>query len=172
MAGTSRASGAATPALRVLAAAGVEHTVRAYDHDEAAARRAGGFGPEAAAALGVDARRVLKTLVVDVDGALAVAVLPVGERLDLRAAAAALGGRRAALADPQRAQKATGYVVGGISPFGQRRALPTAVDASALDHTTVLVSAGRRGLDVELAPGDLVRLSGAVVAPVAARQPG
>ena len=157
---------AATPALRALADAGVEHVVRAYEHDAAAAQRAGGFGPEAAAALGVDAQQVLKTLVVDVDGALAVAVVPVGERVDLKAAAAALGGRRAALADPQRAQKATGYVVGGISPFGQRRALPTVLDSAAAAHPTVLVSAGRRGLDVELAPGDLVALTSAVVAPI------
>ena len=161
------APGTATPALRALAAAGVQHTVRSYEHDAAAAAAAGGFGPEAAAALGVDAQRVLKTLVVDVDGALAVAVLPVGERLDLKAAAVALGGRRAALADPQRAQKATGYVVGGISPLGQRRALPTVVDAAAAAHPTVLVSAGRRGLDVELAPGDLVAATSAVVAPIA-----
>lgn len=157
---------AATPALRALAEAGTEHVVRAYEHDAAAAAAAGGFGAEAAAALGVDAQRVLKTLVVDVDGALAVAVLPVGERLDLKAAAAALGGRRAALADPQRAQRATGYVVGGISPLGQRRALPTVVDAGVVAHASVLVSGGHRGLDVELAPGDLVALTSAVVAPV------
>ncbi len=157
---------AATPATSALAAAGVEHAVRPYAHDPAAAA-ADGFGQEAAAALGVAPERVLKTLVVAVDGRLAVAVLPVTGRLDLKAMAAALAGRRAAMAEPAAAERATGYVVGGISPLGQRRRLPTVVDASAAGHATVLVSGGRRGLDVELAPGDLLRLTGGVVAAIA-----
>lgn len=137
-----------------------------YDHDPAVAA-ADGFGLEAAAALGVPPERVLKTLVATVDGSLAVAVLPVTARLDLKALAAALGGKRAAMADPADAERATGYVVGGISPLGQRRALPTVLDAGAARHPTVLVSGGRRGLDVELAPGDLARLTKAVLADVA-----
>ena len=157
---------AATPATTALARAGVEHAVHPYAHDPAVAA-ADGFGLEAAAALQVAPERVLKTLVADVDGHLAVAVLPVTGRLDLKALAAALGGKRAAMAEPAAAERATGYVVGGISPLGQRRRLPTVVDASATGHPTVLVSGGRRGLDVELAPADLVRLTGAVVAAVA-----
>ncbi len=161
---------AATPALRALADAGVAHTVRAYDHDADAVAAAGGFGAEAALALGVTAERVLKTIVVSVDGSLGVVILPVGARIDLKAAAAALGGRKAVLADPADAQRATGYVVGGISPLGQRRALPTVVDAGATAHGTVLVSAGRRGLDAELSPLDLVALTGATVADVSRTQ--
>lgn len=157
---------AATPATTALARAGVEHAVHPYAHDPAVAA-ADGFGLEAAAALGVPPERVLKTLVADVDGHLVVAVVPVTGRLDLKALAAALGGKRAAMAEPAAAERATGCVVGGISPLGQRRRLPTVVDASATEHPTVLVSAGRRGLDVELAPADLVRLTGAVVAAVA-----
>ena len=157
---------AATPATTALARAGVEHAVHPYAHDPAVAA-ADGFGLEAAAALQVAPERVLKTLVADVDGHLAVAVLPVTGRLDLKALAAALGGKRAAMAEPAAAERATGYVVGGISPLGQRRRLPTVVDASATGHPTVLVSGGRRGLDVELAPADLVRLTSAVVADVA-----
>ena len=163
----SRPAAGATPATRALAAAGVEHTVRAYGHDPAAAAAAGGYGLEAAAALGVEPARVLKTLVASVDGALVVAVVPVERRLDLKALAGAVGGKRAVMAEPAAAERATGYVVGGISPLGQRRRLRTVVDAGALEHATVLVSAGRRGLDVELAPADLVALTGAVTAPVA-----
>ncbi|SDQ53181.1 Cys-tRNA(Pro)/Cys-tRNA(Cys) deacylase [Quadrisphaera sp. DSM 44207] len=142
--------------------------MRAYDHDAAAVARGLGDGQEAAAALRVDPRRVLKTLLAAVDGELVVAVLPVAARLDLKALAAAVGGRRAAMADPAAAERATGCVVGGISPLAQRRRLRTVVDAAALEHAGVLVSAGRRGLDVELAPQDLVRLTGALVAPVSA----
>jgi Cys-tRNA(Pro)/Cys-tRNA(Cys) deacylase len=115
----------------------------------------------------VDPRQVFKTLLADVDGRLTVAVVPVDGSLDLKALAAALGGKRASLAEPAAAERVTGYVVGGISPLGQRRRLPTVVDESALAWATVLVSAGRRGLDVELAPADLVRLTGAVTAAVA-----
>lgn len=152
-----------TPALRVLADAGVTHTVRHYAHDP---RSTLGYGGEASAALGVDPAQVLKTLVADVDGALTVAVVPVSGRLDLKALAAAVGGKRAAMAEVRAAERATGYVTGGISPLGQRTTLPTVVDSSALDHPTVLVSGGRRGLDVELAPHDLVTLTGAITAPV------
>ena len=157
-------SAAGTPAIRVLTAARVPHTVHAYEHDPRAVAAGLAYGAEAAAALGVDQARVLKTLVVAVEGAaaFAVAVLPVAERLDLKAVAAAFGGRRAVLAQARDAERVTGYVVGGISPLGQRRALPTVVDDSVISHATVLVSAGRRGLDVELAPHELVRLTGAL----------
>jgi Cys-tRNA(Pro)/Cys-tRNA(Cys) deacylase len=157
----SRSAGA-TPATRALAAAGVEFTEHAYRHDPAVA----GYGAEAAEVLGVDPARVLKTLMAEVDGVLTVAVVPVSGSLDLKALAAAVGGKRAAMADPALAERRTGYVVGGISPLGQRHPHPTVVDASALTHETVLVSGGRRGLDLELSPADLVRVSGAVVAPV------
>ncbi|WP_369068941.1 Cys-tRNA(Pro) deacylase [Kineococcus terrestris] len=163
-----RAPEAATPALAALVAAGVAHTARPYAHaaDEHA------YGEEAVRALragGLDvvAEQVFKTLVADVDGRLVVAVVPVPRSLDLKALAAAAGGKRAAMADPARAQRSSGYVLGGISPLGQRTPLPTVVDASAAGFATVLVSAGRRGLQVELAPEDLVRLTGATLADVA-----
>lgn len=152
-----------TPATVALARAGIVFTLHAYDHDP----RAASYGLEAAAALGVDAGRVYKTLVVAVDGRLGVAVVPVSGSLDLKALARALGGSRAAMADVADAERATGYVAGGISPVGQRRAHPTVVDASATAHPTVFVSAGRRGLDVELAPADLLRITGATAAPIA-----
>ena len=155
---------AGTPALRALDAAGVPHQVHEYQHDP---RSPLGFGQEAAAVLGVEPGRVFKTLVASVDGALTVAVVPVTGQLDLKALATAAGGKRAVMAEPAAAERATGYVVGGISPLGQRTALPTVVDASALDFATVLVSAGRRGFDVELAPGDLVAQTAATVAAVA-----
>jgi Cys-tRNA(Pro)/Cys-tRNA(Cys) deacylase len=125
------------------------------------------FGMEAARALGLDPAQVFKTLVADVDGRPTVAVVPVDRSVDLKALAGAMGGKRAAMAEPAAAERVTGYVVGGISPLGQRRRLPTVVDASAMAWPTILVSAGRRGLDVELAPGDLVALTGAVTAAVA-----
>jgi Cys-tRNA(Pro)/Cys-tRNA(Cys) deacylase len=155
-----------TPATQALVAAGVPHDLRAYEHDPRARERGLSFGMEAAQALGLDPAQVFKTLLADVDGTLTVAVVPVDRSLDLKALAAAAGGKRAVMAEPAAAERATGYVVGGISPLGQRRRLPTVVDASALEWDTVLVSAGRRGLDVELAPGDLVRLTAAVTAPV------
>jgi Cys-tRNA(Pro)/Cys-tRNA(Cys) deacylase len=142
----------------------VTHRVHAYEHDP----RAESYGAEAATALQVAPERCFKTLVAEVDGVLAVAVVPVTGSLDLKAFAAALGGKRAAMADPTLAERTTGYVRGGISPLGQRRRLPTVVDASATPFPTVYVSAGRRGLQVELAPADLVRLTGAAVAPIAA----
>ena len=162
-----KTAGASTPATAALVRAGVAHTAHAYAHDAAVSAEVG-YGLEAAHALGTDPARVLKTLVVEVDGALGVAVLPVSAKLDLKAVGAALGGKRAAMADPAAAERTTGYVRGGISPLGQRRRLPTVVDASALEHPTVLVSGGRRGLDVELSPADLVRLTDAVSAPVTA----
>ncbi len=154
---------AATPAVRTLERASVPHTLHPYD---AGHPGAAGYGEAAAAALGVDPRQVFKTLVTVVDGALTVAVVPVATTLDLKALAAAAGGRRAAMADPAAAERATGYVRGGISPLGQRKALPTVVDESALGFPTVLVSAGRRGLQVELPPVDLIRLTHARTAPI------
>ena len=132
-----------------------------------AGRRPGARTPPPPSA--VDPARIHKTLIVEVDGRLAVAVVPVAAELDLKALAAALGGRRAALADPAAAERATGYVRGGISPLGQRRRLPTVLDAAALDLATVYVSAGRRGLQVELAPAALARLIGARPASIARR---
>lgn len=155
-------TGGGTPATVVLAAAGVEHTLHAYEHDP----RAASFGLEAAQALCLDPAEVLKTLVAEADGALVVVVVPVTGELDLKALARVVGASRARMADPAAAERSSGYVRGGISPLGQRRRLPTVVDASALDHDRVYVSAGRRGLDVGLAPTDLVRLTAATVAPV------
>jgi Cys-tRNA(Pro)/Cys-tRNA(Cys) deacylase len=164
-----RNQSSATPATAALARAGVDHVLRAYAHDADAVAGGLSYGLEAAAALGVDPATVYKTLLAAVDGRLTVAVVPVADRLDLKALAAAAGGKRAEMAEPAAAERATGYVVGGISPLGQRRRLPTVVDASAVGHDRVLVSAGRRGLDVELSPADLVRVTGAVVAPIARR---
>lgn len=144
----------ATPAIKALERAGVAHTVHPYDHDPGAAS----FGLEAAEALGVPPARVFKTLLARADGRLVVGIVPVIAQLDLKALAAAVEARRATMADPADAERATGYVVGGISPLGQRRSLPTVLDESARGHATVYVSGGRRGLDVEVAPDDLVRL--------------
>jgi Cys-tRNA(Pro)/Cys-tRNA(Cys) deacylase len=146
-----------------LERAKVPHTLHPYDPDSPDSH---GYGEAAVAALGADPHRVFKTLVTRVDGTLTVAVVPVSGTLDLKALAAAAGGRKAAMADPADAERTTGYVRGGISPLGQRRALPTVVDDSALGFDTVLVSAGRRGLQVELAPADLVRLTRARTAPI------
>ena len=149
-----------TPATVALTRAGIEFTLHAYDHDP----RATSYGDEAAEALGLDPHRVFKTLMASVDGRLAVAVVPVAVRLDLKSLARALGGSRAAMADLVAAERATGYVAGGISPLGQKRPHPTVVDESSLGHPTVYVSAGRRGLDLEIAPGDLVAATGAITA--------
>jgi Cys-tRNA(Pro)/Cys-tRNA(Cys) deacylase len=146
-----------TPATMLLRKAGVPFTLHPYTHDP----RAEAFGEEAAAALGVVPERIFKTLIASVDGALACAVVPVAGRLDLKAFASAVGGKRAELADSSAAARATGYVVGGISPLGQKSRLPQVVDASAGAFPTIFVSAGKRGLQVELAPDDLLRLSGA-----------
>ncbi|GAA3626546.1 Cys-tRNA(Pro) deacylase [Kineosporia mesophila] len=159
-----------TPATKVLTAAGVTfstHTFEAEDRSRAASSSTRlAFGSEAASALGVDETRVYKTLVAEVDGSMWVAVVPVAGQLDLKALAAAADGKKAVMADPAAAERSSGYVVGGISPLGQRRALPTVVDVSALDHPTVFVSGGRRGLDLELTPADLVRLTRARTAPI------
>ncbi|MFW3171073.1 Cys-tRNA(Pro) deacylase [Geodermatophilus sp. CPCC 206100] len=155
---------AATPAVRALEKARVHHTLHPYDPEHPADQ---GHGEAAVAALGADPRQVFKTLVTRVDGALTVAVVPVSGSLDLKALAAAAGGRKAGMAEPADAERTTGYVLGGISPLGQRKPLPTVVDDSALDFDTVLVSAGRRGLQVELSPADLVRLTRARTAPIA-----
>lgn len=155
---------AGTPALVTLEAAGVAHTVHPYDHD---AGSDVGYGLEAAQVLGIPAEQVFKTLMAVVDGTLTVAVVPVSGKLDLKALAHAVGGKKAAMAERPAAERATGYVVGGISPLGQKTAHPTVVDETAELFDTVYVSGGRRGLDVGLAPADLVRLTGAVVADIA-----
>ncbi|WP_328678822.1 Cys-tRNA(Pro) deacylase [Streptomyces sp. NBC_00322] len=157
----SAASGG-TPATVALTAAGTAFTVHAYDHDPASAS----YGEEAAEALGVRPDRVFKTLVADVDGELTVAIVPVAGQLDLKALAAAVGAKRATMADPAAAERTTGYVRGGISPLGQRKRLRTVLDASASAHATICVSAGRRGLEVELSPSDLASLTAAVLAPI------
>ncbi|MFJ4780920.1 Cys-tRNA(Pro) deacylase [Streptomyces sp. NPDC088762] len=158
---TKQAAG--TPAIAALTAAGVPFTTHAYDHDPSHPS----YGEEAAQALGVSPDQVFKTLVADVDGTLTVAVVPVSGSLDLKALATAVGGKRASMADPAAAERSTGYVLGGISPLGQRKRLRTVLDASASGHATICVSAGRRGLEVELTPTDLAALTAAVLAPVA-----
>ncbi len=154
---------AGTPATTTLTAAGTEFTLHSYEHDPAAPS----YGEEAAQALGVEPGRVFKTLVASVDDRLTVAIVPVSATLDLKALASAVGGKRATMADPAAAERTTGYVRGGISPLGQRKRLPTALDESATGYETICVSAGRRGLEVELAPGDLASLTDAVLAPIA-----
>jgi Cys-tRNA(Pro)/Cys-tRNA(Cys) deacylase len=156
-------AGRGTPATALLARLGIAHSVHAYDHDP----RRGAYGQEASDALGVPPERVFKALVADVDGALTVGVVPVAGQLDLKALAAAVGGKKAAMADVAAAERATGYVAGGISPLGQRRRLPVVIDSSALEFVTVFCSGGRRGLEIELAPADLVRAAGARVAVIA-----
>jgi Cys-tRNA(Pro)/Cys-tRNA(Cys) deacylase len=156
-------AGQGTPATKLLAQRKIPHTVHAYEHDP----RAESYGLEAADALGLEPGRVFKTLVASVDGTLAVGIVPVTGSLDLKSLAGAVGGKRAALADPADAERSTGYVLGGISPLGQRKQLRTVLDTSATGFPTVFVSAGRRGLEVELAPADLVRLTTAILAPIA-----
>lgn len=153
---------AGTPATVALAKARVPFTVHPYDHDPSAPS----YGLEAADVLGLPAERVFKTLLAQIDDRLVVAVVPVSGNLDLKALAAALGGKRATMADPGVAERTTGYVVGGISPLGQRKALPTVVDETALEFETVYVSGGRRGLDIGLAPSELVRLTRASTAAI------
>ncbi|MGC5014055.1 Cys-tRNA(Pro) deacylase [Streptosporangium sp. DT93] len=152
--------GQGTPATVALAQAGADFSLHLYEHDASAQA----YGEEAADALGVPYERIFKTLVAEVEGGLAVAVVPVAGRLDLKAFAAALGGKRAAMADAAKVERVTGYVVGGISPLGQRRPLPTVVDASALEFETIYFSAGRRGLQIETSPAELVRLTKAATA--------
>ena len=151
-----------TPATAALAAAGVPFVLHPYTHDPSAAS----YGAEAAEALGIDPSRVFKTLMVEVEGRLAVGIVPVSGTLDLKAFAIALGAKKAAMADPAAAQRRTGYVLGGISPLGQRLPSPTVLDSSAVGLRTLLVSGGKRGLDIELAPADLIRLTQAVTAPI------
>jgi len=162
MAKKSKKQQGGTPATVALTSAGVPFTIHSYDHDPSHPS----YGEEAAEAMGVSPDRVFKTLVADVDGALTVAVVPVAGSLDLKALATAVGGKRAAMADPSLAERTTGYVRGGISPLGQRKKLRTVLDASAAAHSTICISAGRRGLEVELSPDDLARLTAAVVAPI------
>lgn len=149
-----------TPATLALDHAGVTYALHGYDHDGGETS----FGLEAARLLGVEPARVFKTLVASADGELVVGVVPVSGHLDLKALAQAVGAKRADMADSTLAQRRTGYVVGGISPLGQRSRLATVVDDSALGFDTVFCSAGRRGLDIEVAPGDLVALTGATTA--------
>ncbi len=165
-AGGARHGGSArhgsTPATVLLGKEGIPYGLHPYDHDPTTAS----YGMEAAEILGIDPRRVFKTLLADVDGDLVVAVVPVAGQLDLKALAAAVGGKKASMAEPQRAERATGYVVGGISPVGQKKRLPTVLDVSAMDFASILVSGGRRGLDIELMPEHLVRVTNARTAPI------
>ncbi|GMA21998.1 Cys-tRNA(Pro) deacylase [Arsenicicoccus piscis] len=156
-------SGPSTPATVALARAGIGYTARAYEHDPHAAS----YGMEAAAALGVAPERVFKTLLVDTGSGLAVGIVPVDHQLDLRALAAALGVKKVAMARPADAERSSGYVVGGISPIGQRTTLPTVLDGSAERFETILVSGGRRGFDVELSPTDLLAVTRGRCAPIA-----
>lgn len=155
--------GPTTPATLALARAGVAFTAHPYAHDPSA----DSFGLEAAAALGVEPERVFKTLLADAAGVLVVGIVPVTSRLDLKALAAAVGAKRATMADPVVAERRTGYVVGGISPIGQKLAHPTVLDETAELYDTIYVSGGRRGFDIELTPGDLVRMTEAIVADIA-----
>jgi Cys-tRNA(Pro)/Cys-tRNA(Cys) deacylase len=154
----ARRSSGGTPATMALTRAGLSFALHPYGHDP----RAASYGLQAAQALGVEPARVLKTLLAEIDGKLAVGIVPVDQHLDLKALARALGASRAVMADPAAAERATGYVVGGISPIGQKRTHPTVVDASALAHATIFVSGGCRGLDLELAPADLIRITEAI----------
>ncbi|HWC83497.1 MAG TPA: Cys-tRNA(Pro) deacylase [Pseudonocardiaceae bacterium] len=156
-------AGRGTPATALLGKQKIAHTVHEYAHDP----RSASYGEEAGDALGLPAARVFKTLVAEVDGTLTVGVVPVSGQLDLKALAAAVGGKKARMAEVAAAERATGYVTGGISPLGGRKRLPTVVDVSAEAFDTVFCSGGRRGLEIELAPADLVALTGATVAPIA-----
>ncbi len=153
---------AGTPATVALSAGGIAFTEHSYEHDPSNTS----FGLEAATVLGVDPGQVFKTLLAEVDGALVVAIVPVAGKLDLKALATAVGGKKADMADPKLAERRTGYIVGGISPIGQKIAHPTVLDETAELYDTVFVSGGRRGFDLELAPGDLVRVTGATVAAI------
>ena len=155
---------APTPAIAVLVLGEVQHTLHPYHHDPGTTA----FGDEVVQALGLDPDRVFKTLVAAVDGALVVGVVPVSGQLDLKALAAAVGGKKAQLAKVADAERSSGYVAGGISPLGQRKPLPTVIDATAELFDTILVSAGKRGLQVELAPADLITICAATVAEIAA----
>ena len=151
-----------TPATVALSAAGIPFTAHAYEHDPGNTN----FGLEAAAVLDLDPGQVFKTLMADVDGQLVVGIVPVSGKLDLKALAAAVGGKKAEMADPRLAERRTGYVVGGISPIGQKLQHVTVLDETAELYDTVFVSGGRRGFDIELAPADLVIATRAIVAPI------
>jgi Cys-tRNA(Pro)/Cys-tRNA(Cys) deacylase len=146
----------------LLARLGLAHTVHSYEHEP----RSSSYGLEAAGALGVPAGQVFKTLIAEVDGTLTVAVVPVDRQLDLKALAAAAGGKRAKMAEVSTAERATGYVAGGISPLGQRQRLPVIIDATAAQFGTIFCSAGRRGLEIEVAPADLVAAAGGTMAAI------
>ncbi|RKQ93482.1 Cys-tRNA(Pro)/Cys-tRNA(Cys) deacylase [Solirubrobacter pauli] len=152
----------ATPATKALERAKVAFVTHTYEHDP----KHESYGLEAAERLGLDPGTVFKTLVADLDGKLTVAIVPVERQLDLKALAAAVKAKKAQMADVKQAERTTGYVAGGISPLGQRKALPTVIDESARAHGTIHVSGGRRGLEVELAPDDLARLTRAAFAPI------
>lgn len=155
-------AGRGTTATIALERARIPFTVHEYVHDP----RHDSYGVEASEALGIAPERVFKTLIADVDGKLVTAVVPVNGELDLKALATAARGKKAAMADVAAAERATGYVAGGISPLGQRKRLPVVLDASALSHATVFCSAGRRGLEIELSPDDLARAANATVAQI------
>jgi Cys-tRNA(Pro)/Cys-tRNA(Cys) deacylase len=158
-------AGRGTTATIALDRAKVPYRLHEYEHDP----RAGSYGLEASEALGVPPERVFKTLVAVVDGgALTVGVIPVHRQLDLKALAAASGGKKAVMAEVTAAERATGYVAGGISPIGQRKRLPVVIDSSAVGLPTIFCSAGRRGLEIEIAPADLIKAAGAKVADIAA----
>jgi Cys-tRNA(Pro)/Cys-tRNA(Cys) deacylase len=157
------ASGPGTPATVALLAAGIPFTAHTYAHDPATTN----YGLEAAHALGLDPDRVFKTLLAEADGRLVVGIVPVTGMLDLKSLAAAVGAKRAQMADPAVAERKTGYVVGGISPLGQKTALPTVLDETASLWDSIFVSGGRRGFDIELAPDDLLRLTGGQLADIA-----
>jgi Cys-tRNA(Pro)/Cys-tRNA(Cys) deacylase len=156
-------AGKGTPATALLAKQKVAHQVHEYEHDA----RSASYGTEASDALGVPAARVFKTLVAEVDGRLTVGVVPVAGQLDLKALAVAAGGKKAKMAEVAAAERATGYVAGGISPLGHRKRLPVVVDSSAESFDTIFCSGGRRGLEIEVAPADLIKLAQATVAPIA-----
>lgn len=156
-------AGKGTPATALLVKQKVAHQVHEYAHDS----RSESYGTEATEALGLPAERVFKTLVAEVDGRLTVGVVPVAGQLDLKALAAAAGGKKAKMADVAAAERATGYVAGGISPLGHRKRLPVVVDASATGFDTIFCSGGRRGLEIEVAPADLIKLAQATVAAIA-----
>ena len=152
-----------TPATVALTAAGIPFTPHAYEHDAANTN----FGLEAAAALQLDPEQVFKTLLADVDGVLTVAIVPVTGKLSLKALAAAVGGKKAEMADPKVAERKTGYVVGGISPIGQKTRHTTVLDETAELFDTIFVSGGKRGFDIELAPADLLAITGGFTAEIA-----
>jgi Cys-tRNA(Pro)/Cys-tRNA(Cys) deacylase len=149
-----------TPAINAAKQAGIAYRIHEYEHDPGAAS----YGLEAAEKLGIPAERVFKTLVAEVDGRLAVAIVPVATSLNLKALAAALGAKRAEMAEMAQAERSTGYVAGGISPLGQKKRLPTVLDGSATSFETIYVSAGRRGLEIELRPEDLLAITDGLLA--------